>query len=134
MKEDLKARLAAALKAKEERDADAEEKALERQVEWLELEGKLVKELGPVGHSFDMLNTSVGPIAFRLGEAVLHKQFRNSKQTEVDIHNFVTPCIVHPARDRFLEIVGERPGVAVIIANKLADLYAGKAEDDAGKR
>lgn len=133
-KDDLQARLARARQARETRDKADEQRALERECEWLELEERLVKEHGPRGHAFDMINTTEGAIAFRLGEAVLLKRFRDSKQGEVELHDFITPCIVHPAKEAYLEILGRRPGLAIVIANKLCDLYAAKAEDDAGKR
>lgn len=130
----LKERLQKARAASAERDKERERREKKRELELLELEEKFETEIGPRGREWDMVNTSECPVAFRLGDSVLHKQFVNSKLKESDVHDFVYPSVIHPDRDKFLEVASRRPGLLVVVANKLADLYAAKSEDDAGKR
>jgi hypothetical protein len=126
-------RLAAARVAKEAKDVAAREAAAARELEVLELETRLEKELGPRGAYFEIVETLEGPIAVKLGEAVLHTRFQASKIQDADVHEYVFPSVVHPTKEKYLEIVGRRPGVALRCANALATLYGAKANADAGK-
>lgn len=135
MVDDLKERLAAARAKQELREAAQERHREKLELEALDLEERLETELeGPRGVAFAIHSTVEGTFAVKLGPAILHKRFRESKMKESDVHDFVTPCIAHPAREQWLEIAARRPGIVVDIANKLADLYAAKTEDHAGKR
>lgn len=129
----MKAKLVAARAAKEAKEAARAEAAAERELEVLELEEDLEKKHGPRGSYFEIVETAEGPIAVKLGEGVLHTRFAESKVTPTDIHDYVFPCVVHPSREKYLEIVGRRPAVALRCANALASLYGAKASADAGK-
>lgn len=131
--EDVKAKLAAARKAREDREKAEAEKAEARELEVLELEERLEKELGPRGVDFEIVETIEGPIAVKRGEAILHQRFQSSKVDEASIDAYVRPCVVHPAKEKYLEIVGRRPGVAVRCASALATLFGVKADRDTGK-
>jgi hypothetical protein len=114
------------------------EKAKAREVEALELELSLSTKLGPRGEAWDMLATSEGPIAVKLGEAVLYKKLRacykgTNEPTLEDLESFVLPSLVSPSRDRFLEIVDKRPAVYLALSSLLADLYVAKERDTRGK-
>ena len=131
---DLKEKLAAARAAKEAKEASAREAAEARELESLELEAKLEKELGPRGVSFEMIDTVEGPVAVKLGEAVLHTRFQSSKDiNDAAIHDYVFPNVAHPSKEKYLEIVARRPGIALRCAGALATLYGVKASNDAGK-
>lgn len=129
----MKERLAAAREAKEKKDAARAEAAAARELEALDLESKLEGELGPRGEHFEIVETVEGPIAVKLGEGILHTRFQASKVTDTDIHDYVFPCVVHPSKEKYLEIVGRRPGIALRCANALATLYGAKAQAEAGK-
>jgi len=133
MGEDVKERLAAARKAREDRAKAEADAAVARELEVLELEDKLVKELGPRGVEFEIVETVEGPIAVKRGEAVLHQRFQTSKVDEAAIDEYVRPCVVSPAKEKYLEIVNRRPGIAVRCASALASLYGVKSERDTGK-
>lgn len=130
----VKERLAAARAAKEAKTKADSEAADVRELEMLDLEAKLEKEHGPRGKFFEILDTVEGPIAVKLGEAVLHTRFQGAKDlNENAIHDYVFPCVVHPAKEKYLEIIGRRPGIALRCASALATLFGVKANDDAGK-
>jgi hypothetical protein len=130
---DIQAKLAEKRAAKEEREAARVAEGVHKELLILELEEKLEKELGARGSFFEIVDTVEGPIALMLGAAVLHTRFQASKVTDQDIHDYVFPCVVHPEKEKYLEIVGRRPGVALRCANALAILYGAKANADAGK-
>lgn len=134
MSDDIKARLDAARKAKEAKATAAREAAELHEVELFELESRLEKEHGSRGKDFEIVETVEGPIAVKLGEGVLHTRFQGAKDiNETTIHDYVFPCVVHPAKEAYLAIVGRRPGVALRCALALSALYGTKAGDDAGK-
>ncbi len=132
--ETVKERLDAARAAKEKKEAAAREAADARELEVLELEAKLEGELGPRGAFFEIVETLEGPVAVKLGEAVLHTRFQGAKDiTDTVLHDYVFPNVVAPAKEKYLEIVGRRPAIALRCASALATLYGLKANDTAGK-
>lgn len=126
-------RLAVARAAKEAKETAAREAAAARELEVLELEERLDTEFGLRGVFYEIVETLEGAIAVKLGEAVLHTRFQASKIQDADVHEYVFPNVVHPAKEKYLEIVARRPGVALRCANALATLYGAKANADAGK-
>jgi hypothetical protein len=131
---DVKERLAAARAAKEAKEKAAREAAEARELEILELEAKLEADLGPRGAFFEIVSTLEGPIAVKLGEGVLHTRFQAAKDiTDTVLHDYVFPNVVHPAKEKYLEIVARRPAIALRCASALATLYGLKADADAGK-
>jgi hypothetical protein len=126
------------LAEKEKRDDAEIEAAKLREIQELELDEKYSRELGPRGVAFDILKTSKGPIAVRLGEAVLYKRFRakyvgEKEPTLEDIQAFVQPCVLYPERDIFLDLIDKHAMLGSAIANLLADLYVAKEKDTRGK-
>jgi len=104
-----------------------------RELEVLELEVRFEAEIGPRGSQFEIVETIDGPIVVRLGEGVLYTRFTASKVTDVDVHEFVDPCVVHPAKEKYREIAMQRPDVPARVAHALATLYGARHKDDAGK-
>ncbi len=135
MSDDARTKLAAARQRAEERAAarKVEEERLELEV--LELEERLERELGAKGVMYEVLATSEGPVAVKLGESVLHTRFTATqpKTTDADVYNFVAPCVAHPSVEKFTEIIGRRPGVAWDAALLLQRLFHAKSEVLAGK-
>ena len=134
--DDTKAKLAAARAEKEAREAARVAKLEALELERLELEAKLEKELGPLGERFEIVDASdvgEGFIAVRLGEELLWKRFSSSPMAQADAHDFVTPCVVHPETDRFLAIVGRRPALLDRCASACASLYGLKLKAARGK-
>jgi hypothetical protein len=131
--DDVKAKLAEARAAKAARDAAKAEKDAQSELEVLELEAKLEGTAGSRGVMFEIVETAEGPIGLVLGPAVLHTRFMASKLTPEDVHEYVFPCVVHPAKEKYLEIAARRPGIGLRCANALAVLYGAKAEATAGK-
>jgi hypothetical protein len=131
--DDVKAKLAEARKAKEERQKAREGDAEARELAILELEEKLEAEHGARGVMFEIVDTVEGPIAVKLGEAVLHTRFQQSKMTDAELDEYVRPCVVHPSKEKYLEIVGRRPAIALRCASALATLFGVKADVDSGK-
>jgi len=123
----VKERLSAARAAKEAKEKAALEAANIRELETLDLEEKLEATHGPRGVSFELVETVEGPIAVRLGEAILHTRFQASKMTDADIHEYVYPCIVHPSKEKYAEYVSRRPAIGLRCASALATLFGAKA-------
>lgn len=114
------------------RELEADEKELER----AELVDKFETELGPIGREFQIVDATAlgeGFIVVKLGTEVGWKKFQNSKVTEVDVRNFVLPCVAHPEKEKYDEIVTRRPALANRCANALATLHGAKLNDEAGK-
>lgn len=133
---DAKERLAELRAAKEGREKAAREAAEARELETLELEERFTKELGPRGSHFEMVETIDGPIVVKLGEGVLHTRFQATAAkdlNEVALHDYVFPCVVHPAKDVYLKMVAQRPGIALRCASALTSLYGAKDAADTGK-
>lgn len=131
---DTRARLAAARAAKEAKEKAAAEAAEARELEVLTLEAELEGKHGARGVGFEIVETVEGPVAVKLGEAVLHTRFQSAKDiTESAIHEYVFPCVVHPTQAKYLEIVGRRPGIGLRCASALASLFGAKAASDSGK-
>lgn len=136
---DVKARLAAARAAKEAKDAARAAAAEVRELELLELEAKLEDELGGArGEAFEIVSTLEGLVAVKLGAAVLHTRFEAAvakEETVSDrtIHDYVFPCLAHPAPDAYLAMVAKRPAIASRCANALATLYGAKSGADRAK-
>lgn len=133
MSDDLKDRLASARAAKEAKEAAAKAAADVRELETLELEAKLEDMFGPRGQAFELVETLEGPIAVKLGEGILHTRFQASKMDDAAIDEYVRPCVAHPTKEKYLEMVGRRPGLALRCASALATLYGAKDARDSGK-
>lgn len=132
--DDRKARLARARRAAEEREKARLEAAEDRELEVLELEARFTAELGERGSQFEIVPTIEGAIVVKLGPSVLQKKFNSAKNTsDADVHDFVSPCVVHPSVERYTEIVDRRPGIAWDCALALQKLFHGKDEAATGK-
>lgn len=136
----LTERLAAAKAKKADRTVarSAEDEA--RELAILELENRLEDEgKGPRGVNFEIVDGgSEGPIAVRLGEMVLYKRFTSTMKgdkepTHEDLAAYVTPCVIHPERGKFLAAIDRRPVLLMRCANALTTLFGAKDEDARGK-
>jgi hypothetical protein len=133
---DLAQRLAEKLADKAKRDQGRIQEANARELEALELEERFEQELGPIHKAFDIVRTIEGPIVLKLGEAVLFKTFKSKFKPEPsleDMHQFVHPCVAHPAKDKFLDWTGRYAALLVTCANTLTTLYQGGEIDTQGK-
>lgn len=143
----IEERLAAAKerKAKREEEHSKEEKA--RELAILELEERLEAELGGrAGEVFTIIDAGPdGPIAAKVGAAVLYKQFHASIDKHKEKHGgdgitpetcqvFVTPLIVFPEKAKFLEIIERHQGLLFRLANACESLYTAKRAAEDAKR
>ena len=127
--EEIRAKLAAARAAQAARDDAAAAEADAAELELFELVEKFEKELGREGRAFavvDATDLGEGHIVLRLGEGVLWKTYAASKMNVVDTDAFVLPCVVHPTKEVYREIVMRRGFIADRCANALATLYGVK--------
>lgn len=134
--EEVERRLLEARKRKAEREKAIEDRKRKFELELLELEEKFEAELGPRGSAFEIVDATdqgEGFIVLKLGYGVAYHAFKNSKMKEKDVHAFVLPCVVHPERAKFLELVERRHELPIRCANALVTLHGAKAEDAAGK-
>lgn len=131
--------LAEARARKAGRAAEADKIREARELAILLLEEQLEPVHGKLGEGFAIVDGGAeGPIAVKLGEAVLYKAFHASIDkakakgqgdgiTPEVCHVFVAPCVVHPTREEFNAIVLRRQGLVFACANALEGLY-GKNE------
>ena len=145
---DLEARLDAAEKRKAARRAAEELDAKAQRLALLELEEKLEEKLGGrAGEVFTVLDLGPdGPLAFRLGEAVLFKSFnaeidKNKEKRGGDgitpeaCQRFLTPLLVYPEdKLSFFAICERRHGVLLRAAGQVMSLYLGKKAEEDAKR
>lgn len=130
-------------KAEQEREERLKKRAATQamaRLEGLELEAKYERELGPIGQEFqivDVTDLGEGFVVVRRGEEVLWKRYSkllaSEKETEVDTRDFVLPCVVSPAKEKYDEIVARRPFVAARCANALGALYGVRRRVEEGK-
>jgi hypothetical protein len=130
---DLKDRLAKAREEKAKRDKAAEEARDAAELQMLELDEHFSKELGARGLEFEIVGTALGPVVLKRGEAILQTRLSNSKMTDADVVEYITPCVVHPAKEAFLGMLDKQPLIANRCALALATLFGAKANDEAGK-
>lgn len=121
------------LLAKEKLEKVRAEKARKMKDEVLKLELRFEGEIGARGDQFEIVETVEGPIAVRLGEGILHQRFTKSEVTEVDVNDFVYPCVIYPAKEKYSEIALRRPDIANRCAHALMGLYGSRHKTDAGK-
>lgn len=136
----LSEELALAEQAEEVREkmrADARARA---RLEFLTLKSKYERELGPIGQEFQIVDASElgeGFIVLRRGEEVLWKRYSKllakESETAADTRDFVLPCIEHPAKEKYDEIVARRAFIADRCANALSSLYGVKHRKEEGK-
>lgn len=136
---DPDAELAAYRARKEERQKARAKAGKARELEILKLEEKFEASIGPRGSMFEIVdprdaddNPIESPIVVRLGEAVLFTRFTASKVTETDVHDFVFPCL-ETDKQRYLEIIANRPEIAGRCAHALMTLFGAKHKDATGK-
>lgn len=146
--QDLDARLKAAEERKALREAKAEKEDKARRLATLELEEQLEEKFaGRAGEAFTILDAGPeGLVAFRVGEAVLYKQFnaeidKNKEKRGGDgitpeaCQRFVTPLLVHPEdKAEFLGICERRQGLLFRAAGAVATLYSAKRSEEDAKR
>lgn len=121
---------------KAKRDGARQEKREREELEELELEAKFDTELGPRGVAFEIVDAThvdCGFIVVKLGEKSAHKRFTNSKLTETDVHEFVTPSVAHPELKKYLEIASVRGEIPGLCAAAIMCLHGARVKGDAGK-
>ncbi len=130
-------RLAARRVEQERRDAAAQEAADRAELARFDLRDKFEKETGgTVNKDFVIIDASElgeGHIVLKLGPSVLWKTFQASKMGLTDMDSFVVPCLLHPTKDEYREIVTRRQLIADTCTTALAGLYGFKAKVDKEK-
>lgn len=114
---------------KVQREADAKRARAAREAEVLELEERLIAELGgPRGEAFEIIDITGEPlVAVKVGPAVLFKQLQDSKASLDDLQRFVTACLVTPDKAAFATTVERKAGALVRCSEALVTLYRGEA-------
>ncbi len=145
---DLDERLKAAEDRKATRQAKADQEEKRRRIAVLELEELLEEKLGgAAGEAFTIVEAwPEGLLAFRVGEAVLYKQFnaeieKNKEKRGGDgitpeaCQRFVAPLLVYPEdKGEFLGICERRHGVLFRAAGAVSTLYSAKRSEEDAKR
>jgi len=127
-------RVAKLREAKEKREKERADRAEQLELEELELEERLEREHGERGKAFEIVSTIDGPVAVKLGDSSQHKRITKAKEiTDKEIHAFVFPNVVHPSKEKYLELVARRPEIAGRCGHALFALFGAKEKDDQGK-
>jgi hypothetical protein len=105
-------------------------------IEGLKLEAKFEEERGAIGAEFQIVDASElgeGFIVLRRCEEVLWKRYMGSKQTPGDQHDLVMPCVLHPSKERYLEIIARRAYIEDRCANAIGSLQGVRVRHEEGK-
>jgi hypothetical protein len=136
----LEERLERLRKERAIRDGQQEEIEKAREADVLELEGRLAEQYGVRGEEFDIVDGGKdGPIGLALieGIGVLYKGYRAKVRKDADKQEdlvaFVRPCIVHPSKERFDEIVRKRGFILDRCGSTLLALCGGWEDRTKGK-
>lgn len=124
------------LAKREQREKARVDARKRNRLEGLKLESKYEDELGPIGVEFQIIDASElgeGFIVVRRAEEVLWKRYMASKQTPADEHELVLPCVVHPAKEKYLEIIGRRAFVESRCATAIGALQGVRTRHEEGK-
>jgi hypothetical protein len=130
-------RRARVLAAKQRKAAAEEERALDGEVQRLELAERFERELGgPEGQQFaihDATDVGEGFFVVKLAPSITFKTYWDSKMTDVDRCDFVTSCLVYPTREVYLAARGRRMGIDAVLSDMLGALNGLKRKSDSGK-
>lgn len=140
--EEARARRAAIAEAREKKNADklleAELAAEVQGIEDDEVIAKLEDELGPEGRAFKVIRTDLGAVIVKRSTAAAFKMFQDLRAREnPKVHQLsdqlTRPCLLHPSKDRFDEMLKEQPHILIRCTNAIAELAGVRAEEVAGK-
>jgi len=120
-------------KAKELLDAEAAERRAGWDLEALELEVKLSRELGPRREAFEIVQTPVGPFALKLGDSVTFKRLQSTECKHEDQFDFVLEQIAHPDADKARAALGRYRGLVPRCWDVLVALHRGELVATQGK-
>jgi len=142
LNEEQKARLAALRNDREQwKTADAE-RAEAQELDELEHEAKLraviadcEQKYGKRGVAFEVVDTLSGPVAVKLGEAVVYAKFVDATSDHglhlADLQEFILPNLAYPSREEFVKL--PHAGIPYAVWPVLAALYRGERDRAAGK-
>lgn len=80
-----------------------------------------------------VVRTSLGLVILRRAEPVVMKRYRESKMRNDDTEQLVKPCLIHPDRRRFGEMVEEQPFILERCANAIGVLAGVRVREISGK-
>jgi hypothetical protein len=123
--------------ARAKRELAEEDRKLDAEFARLELVERFERELGGrEGQQFaihDATDVGEGLFVVKLAPAIVWKTYWDSKMTDVDRCDLITPCIVHPDKETYLAARGRRQGIDAELTNLLAKLNGLKAKGLEGK-
>lgn len=95
---------------------------------------KIDDEHGPEGREFKVLRTDLGAVVVKRAPGPAFKKFQdlkarpNHKETEL-CEQLARPCVIHPSKERFDEMLREQPYIATRCADAIAVLAGVRAEE-----
>jgi hypothetical protein len=111
--------------AKAQRAAEAAELLEKLEIQTLELEAELAEKHGTRGVTWDIVETSEGPIGLVMGDAVLFKKLQESEVTHDDAFAFVVAQVVAPEATIVKELLVRRRGIVDHCLIVLTNLHRG---------
>ena len=126
-------RLAAARKAKADRDTKAEATRQLHELKELELEEQYTLAGGGRGVDFEIVATPGGPIVLKLGKSVLFKRLQASKINFPDVFQFAIDQVDYPEREEATAIFDKYRGAVTRCSDALVALHRGEAQSAQGK-
>lgn len=140
---DLKSRLAKAQlrlsAATTKRDELEESSALQIEVERAEQAAKDQEALANLeaehgAKNIATISTEMGLIVLKRCGTLRYRRFQDQDNSKTeDVEKLVGPCVIHPNRARFNEIMERLPGALVPCANQIARLAGVKIKEVEGK-
>jgi hypothetical protein len=111
---------------------------LENEATLRALVAELEQKHGPRWKLWDIVDTKMGPIAFKCGEGVSYAKFLDATNSDTglqlaDMQDFILPNLIHPPRDKYAAMCTVHAAIPVNIWPLLARLYRGVKERAQGK-
>lgn len=95
---------------------------------------KAEAEHGPLGKRIRALDTDLGVVILKRPDHRHFKRFQDAGQvTTLELEKLVGPCIVHPSRERWDEMLTEQPALLMRAGNVVAELAGVRMQETAGK-
>lgn len=95
---------------------------------------KAESEHGPLGKKIQALESDLGVVILKRPNHIAFRKFQDSGEANsAEFDKLVRPCLVHPTRERWDEMLAEQPALLARAANVVAELAGVRMQGFAGK-
>src|SRR5579884_4076233 len=98
----------------------AELEELEAEKKTRELVAQLEAKHGKRGVHFEVIETTAGPVAVKLGDAIVYRKFLDALNSDsgldfADMQDFILPNLAHPSRDEYINMCTKHAGIPLSV-------------------